>query len=159
MSDTPDSEGPTQAAAGREMESRPRTVVLRHDETGSYQILMGNRLLQGFCQEFEDVTGYSIGVGLQQRVHIHIEPIGRRQQARYPDREDRPDALIRHRDPGEAVMIRTTAQGIEQEEVSLFSEAHPGNPTVTQTWQDEARQALQEQMTRMQELFNLLEIL
>jgi hypothetical protein len=157
--DTPDqaqSADPGQFAAGaiRPMESHPRTVVLRHDDTGSYQILMGSRVLQGFCQEFEDVTGCSMGVDLQQRVRIHIEYIGRRQQARYPDRQPPPDALIRHRDPGEAVMIRTTEQGIEQEEVALFSSAHPQG---IERWPDIARRGLQEEMTRLQDMLNLLE--
>jgi hypothetical protein len=86
-----------------------------------------------------------MGVNLQQRVRIHIEYIGRRQQARYPDRteEDRPDALI-----------RTDENLVEGR--PLFSMAHPGNPTVTQTWQDEAREHLVEQMTMMQQAIDLL---
>ncbi|KKN76775.1 hypothetical protein LCGC14_0367460 [marine sediment metagenome] len=160
MSDTPDSEGPARTAAeDRTRESRPRRVILRRDENGSYCIFMGREMIQGFCSQFEDITGFSMGVDTQQQVRIAIESIGRRQRARYPDRLDRPDALIRHRDPGEAVMTRATEQGIEQEEVALFSSAHPGNPTITMTWQDEARQALQEQMTRMQHMLNLLESL
>jgi hypothetical protein len=165
MSDTPDSEEgqggfSAEDAEDRTRESRPRTVVLRHDNTGSYQILMGSRVLQGFCQEFEDVTGCSMGVDLQQRVRIHIEYIGRRQQARYPEREDRPDALLTprlpNRDPEDVAnqMQRTLVDG-----APLYSMAHPGNPTVTMTWQDEARQALHEQMTRMQHMLNLLESL
>ena len=116
--DTPDqasqAAGPAQAAAS------PRRVVLRHDDTGSYQILMGHRLIQGFCQEFEEITGYAIGANLQQQVRIHIEPIGRRQHAHYPDRE--PPPMVRHRDPEEAVMIRTTDEGIEQEDVNLWKD-------------------------------------
>lgn len=165
MSDTPDSERPAQAAGGqfqaedagdRTRESRPRRVILRRDENGSYCIFMGGHMIQGFCSEFEEITGYSMGVNLQQQVRIQIETIGRRQRARYPEREDRPDALIRHRDPGEAVMVRATDQGIEQEDVSLFSMAHPGNPTVTQTWQDEAREHLVQEIERRQDLINLL---
>ncbi len=148
--DTPDqapqAAGPAQAAAS------PRRVVLRHDDTGNYQILMGHRLIQGFCQEFEEITGYAIGVNLQQQVLIHIEPIGRRQHAHYPDRD--PPPLIRHRDPGEAVRIRTTDEGIEQEEVALFSSAHPQG---IETWQMQARRGVQEQMTRLQDMLNLLE--
>lgn len=165
MSDTPDSEGPAQASAGpfaaeaedRTRESRPRRVILRRDDTGSYCIFIGRQMIQGFCSEFEDITGFSIGLNTQQQVRIAIEPIGRRQPARYPDRgDDPPDALIRHRGPGEAVRTRATPQGIEQEEVALFSSAHPGNPTVTMTWQDEARQQLVREIERRQDLINLL---
>jgi hypothetical protein len=138
------------------MESRPRRVILRRDENGSYCIFIGRQMIQGFCSEFEDITGYSIGVNTQQQVRISIDPIGRRQPARYPDRLDRPDALIRHRDPGEAVRVRATDQGIEQEEVALFSMAHPGNPTVTQTWQEQARLHLVDEIELRQNLINLL---
>lgn len=156
MSDTPDSAEPAQATEGQRTRRRARRVILRRDDSGSYQILMGSRLVQAFCDEFEEITGYSIGVNTQQHARIIIEAIGRRQQAHYPDRDPPPDALIRHRDPGEAVMIRTTEQGIEQEEVSLFSAAHPGNPTVTMTWQDEAREQLVREIERRQDLINLL---
>ena len=159
MSDTPSREGPTQAAA-----AAPRRVMLRHDDSGGYQILMGGRVLQGFCQEFEDITGYSLVVNTQQQVRIHIDPIGRRQPAYYPERESDinvvegqpPDALIRHRVPGEGVRIRTTDQGIEQEEVVLSSEAHPGNPTITMTWQDEAREQLVRDIELRQNMIDLL---
>jgi len=164
MSDEPDGaertrSEPTQAAAPQTTSQVgvPRRLVLRHDDTGGYQILMGNRVLQGFCQEFEDITGYAIGLNEQQQVRIRIDPIGRRQPAFYPDRGDNPpDALIRHRVPGEGVRIRTTDQGIEQEEVVLSSQAHPGNPTVAMTWRDEARERLVRDIETMQNMIDLL---
>ena len=140
-------------AEDRTMESRPRRVVLRRDENGSYCIFMGSRMIQGFCSEFEDVTGYSIGMNRQQQVRICIEPIGRQIHARYPEREDVPQ-MVRHRDPGEAVMIRTTDRGLEPEDVALFSSAHPQG---IERWPDMARRGLQEQMTRLQDMLNLLE--
>jgi len=146
MSDTPDSAGPTQAAAPQTTSQVgvPRRLVLRHDDTGGYQILMGNRVLQGFCQEFEDVTGYAIGLNEQQQVRIRIDPIGRRQQARYPDREPEREA------PPEQLSINR-GEGVE-----LFSAAHPGNPTVTQTWRDEAREHLVRDIETMQNMIDLL---
>lgn len=139
----------TEAHRDRTMESRPRRVVLRHDDTGSYQILMGNRLVQGFCHEFEDITGYSIGMNRQQQVRICIEPIGQQRHAIYADR-DGPE-VTRVRDTPIDARIRTG------DGVGLFNAAHPGNPTVTMTWQDEARRHIHEQMTRLQDMLNLLE--
>ncbi len=166
MSNTPDSEGPAQAggqvateAEDRTMESRPRRVVLRRDENGSYCILMGGRLIQGFCQEFEDVTGYHIGMNRQQQVRICIEPIGRQLHARYPERDEAPQPILRARlaqeaqeEPEEPLLDINQVEGRP-----LFSSVHPGNPTVTMTWQDEARAHIHEQMTRMRHMLNLLE--
>ena len=157
--DTPD-QAP-QAAAGQfqaedaeaRMDARPRRVVLRHDDTGSYQILMGHRLIQGFCPEFEEITGYAIGGNLQQQVRIHIEPIGRRQHAHYPDREPLIDDRVPDAERGR-VRIRTTDANMVEGGPALFSSAHPHQPM---SWQDQARRQVQEQMTRLQDMLNLLE--
>lgn len=167
MSDTPDSEGPAQAAAGqsraedagdRTRESRPRRVILRRDDTGGYCIFIGRQMIQGFCSEFEDITGYSIGPNTQQQVRIAIEPIGRRQPARYPDRgDDPPDALLtprlpnRDREDVANQMQRTLVDG-----EPLYSQAHPGNPTITMTWQDEAREHLVREIEQRQALIDML---
>jgi len=151
MSDTPDSEGPAQAggpfAAGAEevrtMESRPRRVILRRDDTGSYCIFMGSRMVQGFCNEFEDITGFAMGANTQQQVRIFIDPIGRRQRAHYPERDEPEESLPE--------LSINRDQGVE-----LFSSAHPGNPTITMTWQDEARQHLAQEIEQRQALINML---
>lgn len=147
MSDTPDSEGPTQAAGAedRTFDSRPRRVMLRRDRNGSYSIFMGRRMIQGFCSEFEDITRFALAPGMQLQVRIQIQPIGALHPATYPDEE--PPQVTE-----EPLLDINQVEGRP-----LFSSAHPGNPTVTMTWQDEAREHIHEQMTRMRHMLNLLE--
>lgn len=140
-----------QAAAGRESDINvvgghpPRRVMLRRDDTGNYQISMGGRMIQGFCQEFEEITGYAIGVNTQQQVRIHIEPIGRRQHARYPDRgEDTP--------PTDVVA--------EDSPVEIRDRSRPRLPWAEQArergWQDEAREQLVREIELRQNMIDLL---
>ncbi len=162
MSDTPDSEGPAQAggqfateAEDRTMESRPRRVILRRDENGTYCIFMRDRMIQGFCNEFEDVTGYHIRMNRQQQVRICIESIGRQLRARYPERDEASQPILRARLAQEAQEEPLDhANAHEEPEVALFSSAHPQG---IETWQMQARRGVQEQMSRLQDMLNLLE--
>lgn len=158
--DTPD-QAP-QAAAGefavtgdadRVTEARPRRVTLRRDENGSYGIFMGRHMIQGFCSEFEDITSFHIEPDTQLQVRINIQQIGALHPATYPEREPLRDDRVPDAERG-LMRIRTTDQGMEQEEVALFSQAHPHQPM---SWQDQARRQVQEQMTRLQDMLNLLE--
>jgi len=136
------------------MESRPRRVILRRDENGSYCIFMGREMIQGFCSQFEDITGFSMGLNRQQQVRIVIEPIGRRQHARYPERDDPPLIDDRVPDAERGLRIRTTDVNMVEGGPALFSSAHPQG---IETWQLQARRGVQEQMSRLQDMLNLLE--
>lgn len=155
MSDTPDSEGPVQAAGGeRVTEARPRRVILRRDRGGSYSIFMRSRMIQGFCSEFEDITSFHIEPDTQLQVRINIQQIGALHPAVYPD-EEPPQPILRARlaqeDQEEPLLDINQVEGRP-----LFSSAHPQG-IERRSWQDEAREHIHEQMTRMRHMLNLLE--
>jgi len=143
-------QGDTPQAAGgvneeRVTEARPRRVTLRRDENGSYSIFMRRRMIQGFCSEFEDITSFHIEPDTQVQVRINIQQLGGVHRATYPEREP---------DGPEIVRVRATREDGQEQEIGLFSSAHPQG---IETWQDQARRAMQEQMTRLQDMLNLLE--
>lgn len=153
-SDQADSPPQAQAAGAEDrtvMESGPRRVILRRDSEGCYQILMRSRQLQGFCREFEDVTGFAIAPDMQLQVRINIQQIGGLHRATYPDRE--PESVI-NADSDQPILRARLAE--EDREVALFSTVHPGNPTVTMTWQDEAREQLVREIEERQNMIDLL---
>ena len=54
---------------------RARRVELRRTNS-QYEIWMGDRCIQSFCGEFENVVRYALPEGSSQQVRIHIEPLG-----------------------------------------------------------------------------------
>lgn len=54
-----------------------RRVNLIRTEDGTYEVRMGHRMIQGFCEEFEDITRFQLPYGIQQQVRINVEPVGR----------------------------------------------------------------------------------
>lgn len=148
-----------QAAAGHESDinvvtgGRPRRVMLRRNAGGAYEILIGRRILQSFCSEFENITRWVMPSNTQLPVRIEIIPSGEAQAATYPDREP---AISRDRDQP-ILRARLAAEDDDPpEEVALFSTAHPGNPRITMTWQDEAREQLVRDIELRQNMIDLL---
>ena len=90
--------GPTAGAAaqredysmGGDTERRHpgRLVNLRRGRDGSYQILMRDRVIQGFCSEFEDITSWRQPLDTQIQARINIVPTGRLRGAYYPEEID-----------------------------------------------------------------------
>ncbi len=161
-----------QAAAGTMQGGRPRRVMLRRNENGAYEILIGRRIIQSFCSEFENITRWVMPSNTQLPVRIEIIPSGEAQAATYSDREpeisrDRDQPILRARlaaeeeeepDGPEAIprgaQVRISQS--EDEGVALFSMAHPGNPRITMTWQDEAREQLVRDIELRQNMIDLL---
>jgi hypothetical protein len=86
-------------------------------EGGSYSIRFGGRQMASFCEEFSEITGYSLPVNMRQQVYITVEPIGQlrenpvaaeeqyiRMRAQQ-DQEARPDP------PRRSDSIQTDAEG------------------------------------------------
>lgn len=61
--------------AMRGLQRAPRRVDIRR-EGGSYTIHFGGRNLASFCEEFSEITGYSMPPNTRQQVYITVEPIG-----------------------------------------------------------------------------------
>ena len=151
MNEEQKSDQAPQAAAGHESDinmvsGRPRRVMLRRNGNGAYEILIGRRILQSFCSEFENITRWVMPSNTQLPVRIEIIPSGEAQAATYPDREeDQP--LLR---------ASVAEEDDPPEEVALYSQAHPGNPRITMTWQDEAREQLVRDIELRQNMIDLL---
>jgi hypothetical protein len=45
-------------------------------EGGSYSIRFGGRQVASFCEEFSEITGYTLPANTHQQVYITVEPIG-----------------------------------------------------------------------------------
>lgn len=81
--------------AGAETHRQGRRVTLRRDAGGSYQILMRDQVVQGFCDQFEEITRWRMPRDTQLQARIFIQPVGRLCRAVYIDRvEGGPEAAI-----------------------------------------------------------------
>jgi hypothetical protein len=67
---------------------RARRVELRRTN-GQYEIYMGDRCVQTFCPEFENVVRYSLPEGSRQQVRINIEPLGEIRELATEESRDR----------------------------------------------------------------------
>ncbi len=140
-----------QAAAGRETlvarELRPRRVMLRRDNGGGYSILRRGGVIQAFCAEFEEITGFTMEPDTQQQVRIRVESIGPRSRAMYssevaPSREDDP--------PPTNVVAEDSPVEIRDRSLPWAEQARERG------WQDEAREQLVREIELRQNMIDLL---
>ena len=101
----PQAVGDPPMRTGRMNPVRARRVELRRTN-GQYEIYMGDRCIQTFCPQFEDVVRYSLPEASRQQVRINIEPLGEiremateesreRMQAFAQQSQDRVQGLLR----------------------------------------------------------------
>ena len=70
------------AAAPRRRRGQGRRVTLVRQPGGNYNIWMQSRHIQGFCDEWEDVTNFQLPNGIEQQVRINVEPVGEAREIR-----------------------------------------------------------------------------
>ena len=131
-----------------------RLVDLRRSQDGAYQILMRGRVIQGFCAQFEDITGWRMPRDTQIQSRITIQPTGRLRGALYPEEHaDRPEPEGFSTDRLE---VRTT--GIMPDDgIALESIAHPGPPLAE--WQLEALRHLNMERSQLTHTIDMIESL
>ena len=81
-------EGSAPMPGARMTSVRARRVDLRRTN-GQYEIYMGDRCIQTFCPQFEDVVRYALPEGSRQQVRINIEPLGEIRELATEDSRDR----------------------------------------------------------------------
>lgn len=119
-----------------------RRVNLVRLSGGEYQIRLGrDRIVQGFCSDFEDITRFQLPAGIQQQVRINIEEVGEAREF-----NDNPGHFS---DPPVPGMLHV------DDGVALESIAHPaGN---LPRWQVEALGHLEEEVARIRNLIDALQ--
>lgn len=128
-----------------EIRTQGRLVNLRRDAQGQYQILMRDRVIQGFCSEFEDITGWNQPLDTQVQARIAIHPTGRLRAATYHDLGSGQDRI----EPmGLDIQTRLRDDGI-----ALESRAHPV------PWQVEALARLRVERDQMEQAIDMIESL
>ena len=146
-----------------EVRRNGRLVNLRRGRDGGYQILMRDRVIQGFCSEFEDITGWRMPVDSQIQARITIVPNGRLRGAVYPeelpDQSQRVEGFATER----ATIVRRRLNPDDDDGVELQSIAHPGNPPMFQPdppladWQLEALRHLNMERSQLTHTIDMIE--
>ena len=126
-----------------------RRVALARQRGGSYGIWLGGRHVQGFCNEWEDITNFQLPEGFEQQIRIRIEMLGDVRELTSERDQERPPEPDQMRDPWDgADLIRlfnelpgghreVIAREIHERHqahhgVALRAQAHPTN------WGDQA---------------------
>ncbi len=138
-----------------------RLVSLRRSRDGAYQILMRDRVIQGFCLQFEDITGWRQPRDTQMQARISIVPIGRLRVALYPEEHPDPPHDFETERVGrdDSVQRRLMPDGINavptggDDGVQLESIAHPV------PWQVEALAYLREERDHTEQAIEMIESL
>lgn len=139
------------------LQHQGRLVVLRRDAQGGYAILMREQQIQGFCGQFEEITGWRMPRDTQLQARIAIQPAGRLRSARYPDHEriedgpELPERVQRRLMPDGVNAIPTEGDG-----VALESIAHPSNAA---SWQVEAIRHLNMERDQLTHTIDMIESL
>lgn len=136
-------QGTINPEAAGEIRRDGRLVNLRRGRDGGYQILMRNRVIQGFCAEFEDITAWRQPVDTQLQARISIVPTGRLRAAQYPDQ-----------DPiGGYETVQTRI--MPDDGIHLESIAHPVGSLPQ--WQVNALGHLEEEVARIRNMIDMIQ--
>jgi hypothetical protein len=105
----------------RESVVRARRVELRRTN-GQYEIYMGDRCVQTFCGEFENVVRYALPEGSRQQVRINIEPLGEiRELATEESRERMQEFAQQSQDRVEGLLRASAAPALSPPDLSPAS--------------------------------------
>ncbi len=130
-----------------EVRRNGRLVNLRRSADGAYEILMRGRVIQGFCSQFEDITGWAQPRDTQIQARVTITPTGRLRGVPHPE---------------ERVQRRLMPEGFnpvqtEDDGIALESIAHPGPPLAE--WQLEALRHLNMERSQLTHTIDMIESL
>lgn len=106
-----------------------RRVRLVRDEGGGYAIFMGDRCIQSFCREWEDVTRYPLPTGIEQQVQIIINPLGEAREAREVA-QSREERIRQLQEAHPSAILRPhpeTVHPADHELIRMFNELPPHN--------------------------------